>query len=296
MTAEALRAAMGARTLLADGSTGTQLMARGLRAGECAELWNVDRPDAVRDIAATYFAAGSDAVLTNTFQGSSVQLAAHDLAARAYELNRAGAELALAARPAGKWVFASIGPTGQFLAPLGPLAEEDAVRSFGEQVRAVRDAGVDACVLETFTDLKELECAIRAVREHSDLPFVCSLTYEQKPRGYFTMMGVSVTQAADALGDTGALAVGSNCGNGFARMCEIAAAYRAYAPDLALWVKPNAGLPEQRGSEVVYTETPADFAAQAAALLALRPAFVGGCCGTTAEHVAALRAAIDAQP
>lgn len=294
MSADRVATALAERTLLLDGSTGTQLMDRGLPSGHCAELWNVERPTDVEDIARTYFAAGSDAVLTNTFCGSAIQLAAHGIDNRTYDLNRAGAECAVAVRPEGKFVFASIGPTGVFMTPVGPHTEADITAAYADQVSGVRDAGVDAIVLETFTDLQEITCAIRVVREETDLPYICSMTFDKSPRGYHTMMGVSIAQAADALTAAGALAVGSNCGNGFANMCEIAAEFRACSAGLRILAKPNAGMPELRDGQTVYTETPEDFAAQAPALLATHPALIGGCCGTTADHVRALHAVLDA--
>lgn len=293
MSAADFLAAIEERPLLLDGSTGTQLMARGLRSGECAEVWNRERPEDVQDIARTYFAAGSDAVLTNTFGGSPIALAAHGRRGEAYELNRSGAEHALAVRPEGRFVIASIGPTGQLFDPLGPLTPDSARASFSTQVIAVRDAGVDAILLETFTDLKEIQCAIDVILEVTDLPFLCSLTYDKSPRGYHTMMGVSIARAAEALSLAGAVAVGSNCGNGMANMIEIATEYRACSPELKILAKPNAGLPELRDGATVYTESPEDFAAHAPALLATRPAVIGGCCGTTAAHVRALRTALD---
>lgn len=281
------------QTLLLDGATGTQLIARGLKSGECVEQWNVDHPAIVRDVALSYFQAGSDAVLTNTFGGSKLKLEAFGLQERAYELNLAACQHALEARPEGKFIIGSIGPTGKLMPPLGEVTEKEVVDAFIPQAIAMRDAGVDAVFIETFTDLNEIRCAIRAVRENADLPLICSLTYDKTPKGYRTMMGIGTEEAAKVLLSEGAIIVGSNCGHGLLNMIDIVREYRNISFDIKVIGKPNAGVPEYRNGEVVYTEDAKFFEEHIDEMLALKPTIIGGCCGTGPSHIEIIRKAID---
>jgi 5-methyltetrahydrofolate--homocysteine methyltransferase len=281
------------QTLLLDGAIGTELMARGFKSGDCLERWNVDEPEKVTEVARSYFEAGSDAVLTNTFGGSAIKLQAFELEDRAYELNLAGCRNALAARPNGLFVIGSIGPTGKFMPPLGPIEETEMIAAFTPQVKAMNDAGIDAVMVETFTDINELGCAVKAVQENSDLPFICSLTFDETPQGYRTIMGVGVKEAAARLLESGAAVVGSNCGHGLLNMVEILAEYRAVSDDLKILGKPNAGIPEYRDGGTFYTEDEGFFQDHIAKMLDLSPAIIGGCCGTRPGHIRVMREAID---
>jgi 5-methyltetrahydrofolate--homocysteine methyltransferase len=281
------------QTLLLDGATGTELMARGFKSGDSLERWNVDEPGKVADVARSYFEAGSDAVLTNTFGGSVIKLQAFQLENQAYELNLAGCRNALAARPDGRFVIGSIGPTGKFMPPLGPVEEPEMIGAFTPQVKAMHDAGVDAVMVETFTDINELACAVKAVKENSDLPFICSLTFDKTPKGYRTIMGASVKEAAEHLLEGGAAVVGSNCGHGLLNMIEILAEYRDVSSDLKILGKPNAGIPEYRSGGTFYTEGEGFFKDHIASMLDLSPAIIGGCCGTHPGHIRVMREAID---
>lgn len=282
------------KILVLDGATGTHLMKLGLESGECPELWNVDRPEDITNMAKMYYEAGADAVLTNTFGGSSIKLGTEDLHARAYELGLAGVKNALAAKPAGKFVFGSMGPSGEFLEPMGLTTEEQMVEAFKPQVEAFRDGGVDAVMIETFTDINEQKCAIKAVKEFSDLPFMCSMTYDKTPKGYATIMGVTIEQAAEELSKEGALVVGSNCGHGFNNMLEIASLYKEAKPDLNVLAKPNAGVPVFEDGQTKYTEDPEYFRQHIQKLIDLKPSIIGGCCGTHAGHTKIIREAVDA--
>jgi len=281
------------QALLLDGATGTELMAHGFKSGDNPERWNVDEPEKVTEVARSYFEAGSDAVLTNTFGGSAIKLQAFELEDRIYELNLAGCRNALAARPDGRFVIGSIGPTGKFMPPLGPVEETEMIAAFTPQVKAMNDAGIDAVMVETFTDINELGCAVKAVKENSDLPIICSLTFDKTPRGYRTIMGVGVKEAAERLLEDGAAVVGSNCGHGLLNMIEILAEYRAVSGDLKILGKPNAGIPEYRDGGTSYTEDEGFFEDHIAKMLDLNPAVVGGCCGTHPGHIRVMREAID---
>lgn len=281
------------RVLVSDGALGTELAKKGLRPGECPELLNAENPEWVGGIARNYVEAGSDIILTNTFGGNPVKLARYGLESRTEELNEQGARIADEAAGGHAAVFGSVGPTGEFLEPLGSLTESELIAAFGRQVRALARGGAEGIVLETMTDLGEIICALRAVREYSDLTAVCSMTFDRGARGYATMMGVTPERAAEELDAAGAIAVGANCGTGIADIIGIARLMRPHTR-LPLWMKPNAGMPELVEGKTVYRESPEDFAAFIPDLLNAGSNIVGGCCGTTPEHIRRVRVAVDA--
>ena len=274
----------GPNILIADGATGTQLTARGLPVEVAHEVWNLKRPDEVRAVAASYVAAGADVILTNTLGGTRFKLEHAGLAARVEEVNRAAAALAKEAAGEKALVFASIGPTGELLEPLGEVTEADAVAAFAEQVRGLVAGGVDGFCIESFSDLAEAKAALRAARENSSLPAVVSMTFAKGARGYATMMGVTPEQAARELDAAGADVVGANCGVGSEQAVDIARLMRP-ATKLPLWIKPNAGLPRLVGGKTVFPESPEEFVAHAVAIARAGAKFVGGCCGTTPAHI-----------
>lgn len=275
--------------LIADGAWGTELARRGLAVGETPETWNLSQPQAVQEIAGSYVAAGAQIILTNTFGGSPLKLQRSGLADRALELNRAGAELSRAAAGEEALVFGSIGPTGEFMRPLGLLTEEEMQAAFAVQVQALVEGGVDGFVIETMSDLGEALTALRAVRENSDLPAAVSLTFAEGPGGYATMMGVRPAQAAEDLTTAGADLIGANCGAGIGLVIGV---IKQMAPhtNLPLWAKPNAGLPELLEGRTVFRETPEAMASGVPALLAAGARVIGGCCGTTPAHIQAIAA------
>ena len=270
--------------LVADGAWGTEMAKLGLVPGEAPELWNLERPDDVRALAAGYVEAGADIVLTNTFGGSPLKLAKSGLAEKTEEINRRGVELSLEASGGRALVFASIGPSGEFMAPLGTTTEVEMVAQFARQARAIAEAGADGVVLETMTDLGEAQAALRAVREVCNLPAVVSMTFDHGPRGFATMMGVQPGQAAETLQTAGADVVGANCGAGIVDMVEVARLMHE-GTSLPLWCKPNAGLPQLVDGQTVYRETPEEMVKHLPLLVEAGACIVGGCCGTTPEHV-----------
>lgn len=281
------------KVLLSDGAMGTELAKRGLEPGACPELMNVDNPGAISSVNESYIQAGSDIILTNTFGGSSIKLSMYGLGERACELNSEGVRIACKAASGNALVFGSIGPTGEFLEPLGTLTEKELVKVFADQVRAMRDSGADGIVFETMSDLDELLCGIKAVRDNSDLPVTGSMTFSKGLNGYATMMGVRPENAAETLEKAGANCVGANCGSGIDEMIEIAGLIKPNT-GLPLWFKPNAGLPELIGGKTVFRQTPEDMASKLGDLvLNTRNIVVGGCCGTTPEHINAMRNQID---
>ena len=198
------------KVLLLDGATGSRLIASGLQPGYCPELWNIEQPEKVKNVARSYFEAGSDIVLTNTFGGSLLKLRDYRLEGRVKELNEAAAELALSVKPSGRFVLASMGPSGKFMEPFGEITRDQMTRSFTAQVKSLAGSGIDGFMLETFTALDELLCAVEAIGSHSSLPFFASMTFEQSSMGFNTIMGTSLAEAAEELSRAGALAVGSN--------------------------------------------------------------------------------------
>jgi 5-methyltetrahydrofolate--homocysteine methyltransferase len=279
--------------LLLDGATGSQLIARGLKAGECPEMWNITHRKEVMEIAGLYFAAGADIVLTNTFGGSVLKLNDYGLKDKVSELNHAGVKNAMEVRPEGKFVLASMGPCGKILEPFGDATEQEVTDSFRIQAEALVSAGVDGFVMETFLDLRELLCAVNAVKQTGNLPFITSMTYSHTSNGFMTIMGNGIQEAVVALTGAGAFAIGSNCGNGIVNMVELGRQLRQALPNGIILLKPNAGEPVLKDGVTCYSETAKDFEDHFAELAALKPLILGGCCGTHADHIRAFRRLID---
>ena len=275
--------------LVADGATGTWLQAEGLPPGTPPELWNVERPDAILRMHEAYLEAGAQVILTNTFGGSRHKLAKAGLGARMEEL--VGAAVRLARQAAGKdaLVAGDIGPLGDLLAPLGKVTYEEAVALFREQARVLAEGGADFILIETMADLQEAAAAIEGVRSATDLPIVCSMSFDTHGR---TMMGVTPQQMVQRLWPMGLAAIGVNCGRSLADNAAALRAAHAAAPEAPLWYKPNAGLPHLEGGRTVFDVGPEEFAANAAAALEDGARVVGGCCGTTPAHIRALAQAL----
>lgn len=273
--------------LIADGAWGTQLAERGLEPGEPPESWVIYRPEAVRGVAADYVAAGAEIVLTDTFGGNRFKLEKASLADSLEEINRRAAELSKEAAGDDALVFASMGPTGEFMEPLGLVTEEEMIEVFAEQAAALVAGGADGLLVETMTDLGEAKAALAGAKQQFDGPVVVSMTFDRGPKGYATMMGVRPEQAAEELQAAGADIVGSNCGQGIANIIQVAALMRP-ATDLPLWCKPNAGMPKLVDGRTVFTETPEETVSHFEALVEAGARIIGGCCGTTPEHIRAL--------
>jgi 5-methyltetrahydrofolate--homocysteine methyltransferase len=275
--------------LVADGATGTNYQRMGIAPGVAPEEWVFDEPAKVQELHRRFADAGSQLVLTCTFGGTSLRLADEALAGRGPELNRRAAELAREAVPDGVLVAGSIGPTGHLADPLGPLSHELAVSTFAEQARALAAGGVDLLVLETFFSLDEGLWAVEGIRGETDLPLVVSYSFDQGTR---TMMGLTPTQVVEAFAPLGVAAIGANCGKSLAETDAIVDELLAAADGVPLWVKPNAGVPRIVGDEVVYEAKPEDMARHLGSYAERGVRVVGGCCGTTPEHVAAIAAAL----
>ncbi len=276
------------KVLVSDGAWGTFLAQKGMQAGECPELWNIERRDEVLDIARSYIEAGSDMVCTNSFGGSCIKLEHFGMAERAAELNEAAAAISREAAGADKHVFASIGPTGKILM-MGDVTEDEMYDAFKEQAVALEKGGADACCIETMAAIDEATIAIRAAKENTSLETICTFTYDKVGEGeYRTMMGVSPTDMAAAILDAGAEIIGANCGHGGEQMIGIVEELRAAAPETPIMVQANAGLPVQTERGVTFPETPQITAGWVPHLLAAGANIVGGCCGTTPDHIRAI--------
>lgn len=280
--------------LVSDGAWGTFLQKRGLKPGDCPELWCVDRPDAVREIAASYIAAGADMVETNSFGASRFKLKHYGLAERTAELNERAAAVSREAAGDERHVIASVGPTGKMLL-MGDVTEEELYEAFREQVVALERGGADACCIETFAAIDEAALAVKAARENTALETICTFTFAKTVQGeYRTMMGVSPGEMAEAMLAAGAHVVGTNCGNGMLQMIDVVREIRAAQPQSRILVHANAGLPTNVEGEDVFPETPEETAARVPEIVHAGAGIVGGCCGTTPEHIRAIRNAVDA--
>jgi 5-methyltetrahydrofolate--homocysteine methyltransferase len=283
-----------AAVVVGDGAIGTQLMARGLRSGQPPEIFNLDRPEVLREIAEAYLVAGAEILTTNTFGAAPLNLRRHALDDRTEEINRNAVQAVREAAGDRAYVSASMGPCGAILKPYGDVEEEEVYASFLRQARALAEAGSNLFCVETMSDLREAVLAVRAAKTAApELPVVATMTFESTPRGFYTIMGTGVEAACSGLEEAGADLVGTNCGFGIETMVELAGVFALHAA-VPVVVQSNAGIPENRGGEVVYPESPAFMADHVPALIALGVAVVGGCCGTTPEHIRAIRRVVDA--
>ena len=279
--------------LLADGAMGTMLFARGLEPGQCPEVVNLERPALLEEIARLYLDAGADICEANTFGGSPLKLAQYQLENRMEEINATAVRAVRRTAGDRAYVAACSGPSGKILKPYGDTDPQDIYDSYVRQMRVLIHTGVDCICIETMVDLTEAQLAVKAIRELSpSMPITAAMTFDPTPKGFYTIMGVSIEQAAAGLQDAGADVVGSNCGNGIENMIEIARGFRKCS-DLPIIIQSNAGLPETKEGVLVYGETPEFMADKARELVDLGVSIIGGCCGTTPQHTAALRQMIN---
>lgn len=281
------------KILLSDGGWGTFLQKKGLEAGECPELWNLEREEEVLDIARKYIEAGADILETNTFGGNSFKLSYFGLTDRSEELNRIGVELSRRAAGDDRWVMASVGPTGKMLIT-GDVTEDDLYRSFAEQVKYLAAGGADAMMIETMSDAAEAALAVRAAKDTTSCEVVCSFTFERTVHGDFrTMMGVAPGKAAEEAVAAGADIVGVNCGNGYEGLDMVVRELKEGSGGKPVLIQANAGIPERVGGVEVFPADPGELAEQVALWIESGAAIIGGCCGTMPEHIEALRRAVD---
>lgn len=279
------------RVLVSDGAWGTFLQQKGLRPGECPELWNVTHRADVLAIARSYVEAGADLIETNSFGGSRFKLEKYGLGDRVMELNRAAAAISREAAGDRVLVLGSVGPTGKMLI-MEEVTAEEMYDAFREQALALEAGGADAIIVETMTDLEEAVLAVRAARENTGLEVICTMTFDRLVTADFrTMMGISPAEMVQPLLDAGASILGTNCGNGMAGMIPVVEEIRRTHPTVPILVHANAGMPAYREGHTVFPESPEEMASHVKALYQAGACIIGGCCGTTPQHIVAIKKA-----
>jgi 5-methyltetrahydrofolate--homocysteine methyltransferase len=277
------------RVLVSDGAWGTFLQQKGLKPGECPEEWNISRPDDVLDIARSYFEAGSDMVETNSFGGSRFKLAKFGFEDRVFAFNKAAAEISRKAAGPDRFVLGSVGPTGKLLL-MEEVTEEELYEAFKEQSMALEAGGVNAIMIETMTDLEEARIAVKAAKENTGCEVFCTMTFEKIiGGGYRTMMGISPSEMAATLVEAGADLIGTNCGNGIEDMIGMVKEIRQVNSSIPVLVHANAGMPRYEDGKTTFPESPDDMAFRVKEIIEAGANIVGGCCGTTPDHICKVR-------
>lgn len=281
------------KVLVSDGAIGSLLFEKGLKSGDSPERVNLKNPEILTDIAKLYVNAGADIIQTNTFGASPIKLSDYDLENRMKEINQTAVDAVNQAVSSNVFISGSVGPTGKMLLPYGelePFALED---NYEKQIKVLVDSGVNLICIETMTDLNEAIIAVKSARKVSkSIPIIATMTFDVLPQGCMTIMGNSVQDGCIKLEEAGANIVGSNCGNGTNNMIKIAKEFVANT-NLPIMIQSNAGMPNVQDDKVTYRETPEQFAVFTQELFDLGISIIGGCCGTTPNHIKAIRKTID---
>ena len=273
------------KVLISDGAWGTLLQAKGLKPGECPEVWNIDHRNEVFEIAEAYLKAGSDIIETNSFGGSRIKLSQYGFGDRSAELNRAAASISREAAGNLKHVAGSVGPTGKMLL-MGDVSEAELYDGFCEQATALEQGGADIIIIETMSAIDEAVLAVKAASDTTQCTVIITMTFSKDLKGeYFTMMGVSPAEMVFSMKEAGAHIVGSNCGNGIEDMIGIVKAIRAADNKIPVMIQANAGPPQFIDGKTIYRESPEMMASFIPELLKAGANIIGGCCGTTPEHI-----------
>ncbi|MFA5189219.1 MAG: homocysteine S-methyltransferase family protein [Verrucomicrobiia bacterium] len=286
---------LSTRPLLCDGAMGTQLIAAGLAPGDCGMLWCIEKPEAVENVHRRYHAAGCDLITSNSFGGCVTNLERHGLTARADELNRAAVQVARRAAGEDAWVLADIGPFGGFLEPLGEMTADELLKLFVQQAAALKSGGADAALIETMTDPAEMVVAVKAAKQVGDWPVIATYAFDRGDgKNYRTMMGSTVEAAMKEAIAAGADVVGANCGTAMNLddYARLAAQMVRAAGKTPVIIQPNAGAPQNVGGKDIYPATPAEMAALVPTLLSAGVRIIGGCCGTSPDHLRAMSEAL----
>lgn len=272
------------KVLVSDGAWGTFLQQKGL-GPECPEIWNLNRADDVLAIAKSYIEAGSDMIETNSFGGNYFKLSSYNLQGKVAEINRAAAQISRKAAGADHHVLGSIGPTGKMIM-MGDVTYEELYEAFAVQAAALMSGGADALVVETMSDLEEAKAAVHACLDHTTCEVICTMTFEKSGEdSYHTMMGVTPALMTEELVGAGAQIIGANCGNGIRDMIGIVKEIRRVNSTIPVLIHANAGIPVYKAGKTIFPESPEQMAEFIAALADAGANIIGGCCGTTPEHI-----------
>ena len=288
-----LRKRINQGLFLLDGAMGTQLIARGINVGTCNDLLNIESPEIISDIHNVYLCAGSNAVTTNTFGANQYALARYGLSTKVVELNEAGAQIARQAAGDEYYVLGDIGPTGDFLGPLGGIKPADCHNAYVCQAEALLKGGVDGLIIETMTALDELVIAIEAAKSVcGDLPVFASMSFDKAGDDFKTMMGVDIQKMASKIIPLGVDVIGFNCGTAsldeYVELAEkLHSTVKALSDDVPVFAQPNAGKPELIDGRAVHKVSPEDFASAAEKIFSIGVTIIGGCCGTNPAHIEA---------
>lgn len=280
------------KILVSDGAWGTELFKKGFQSGSCPELWNLEKPEVIFSIAKSYIESGSDIISTNSFGASKIKLDNFGLGDKTYLINKKAAELSKEAAN-DKLVMGSVGPSGKFLIS-GEISEQDLINSFLPQLQGLIDGGVDAIIFETFYDLDELICGINTLNQFSKIPVIASFTFNKNIDGkYYTLMGNQISEVYRNIIEHNIDFAGVNCGNGYFDSIQIVSEIKNQFPELKLLVQPNAGLPEIKDNQLMYSESADKIIPAVKNFIEADVKIIGGCCGTTPEHIKVIRKIVD---
>lgn len=281
------------RLVLADGAMGTELIKRGLKPGEPPESWNVMHPEVVLDIQRKYVAAGAEIILTNTFGGNRLKLRRAGMEAKWREFNLNGVKIAQEAARNKVLVAGDMGPTGEFLYPYGDYQPEDILQVYAEQVQVLVEEGVDLVVIQTMSDLQELQIALQACRQYFSVPVAACVSFSRKGSEFRTFMGVTISQIVNLVEETGTTLLGTNCGDITPQEMSLVIGEMVRLTSRPLIAKPNAGLPLIKEGETIYPLSPEEFSPAVQEIVDAGAKIIGGCCGTSPEHIRVLRAHLE---
>jgi 5-methyltetrahydrofolate--homocysteine methyltransferase len=270
------------KVIISDGAWGTELMKIGFKEG-CPEIWNLTHPEEVKKIAQSYIEAGSEIIMTNTFGGSFLKLKKYNLESQIIEINKIGVEISRAVANKSL-VFASMGPTGEFLSPVGEITEKEMIENFIGQVKGFIQGKADGIVLETMSDINEVQCAIKAIRELSEMPVIVSMTFSMGPKGFATIMGITPEKFGETMEKEKVDAIGTNCTLSINDFISLVKSIKN-STSFPIWVKPNAGIPQIKNEKIFYPDTAEYMTGYIKDLIQQGAKIIGGCCGTTPQHI-----------